>query len=272
MDVKVLGPLCIEEQGSSIVPSASKPSHVLALLALRADRVVTVPTLVEELWGVEAPRSAATTLQTYVLQLRRLIGAALAGEPGRVAKDVLVTRHGGYLLEVQPGRIDADEFTQLATAGRQAHEAGDDHAASDLLNRALDLWRGPALLDVRAGRVLELDVLGLEEGRMGALERRIEADLRLGRHSALIGELRVLVARYPMHENLCMQLMLAFYRCGSAWRALEAFHGLRNTLNRELGLEPSGRVHRLQQAILRSDPALDIDSPRRDASFDRIVA
>jgi DNA-binding SARP family transcriptional activator len=127
------------------------------------------------------------------------------------------------------------------------------------------------LLDVRAGRVLELDVLGLEETRMGALERRIEADLRLGRHGALIGELRVLVARYPMHENLCMQLMLAFYRCGSAWRALEAFHQLRNTLNRELGLEPSGRVHRLQQAILRSDPALDLESPR-EASFDRFVA
>ena len=271
MDVKVLGPLSIEEQGTSIVPSASKPRQVLALLALRADRVVTVPTLVEELWGAEVPRSAATTLQTYVLQLRRLISGALAAEPGRAAKDVLVTKHGGYLLEVQPGRIDAEEFNQLAASGRRAYESGDDRAASDLLSRALKLWRGPALLDVRAGRVLELDMLGLEESRMGALARRIEADLRLGRHSSLIGELRVLVARYPMHENLCMQLMLAFYRCGSAWRALEAFHALRNTLNRELGLEPSGRVHRLQQAILRGDPALDLDSSR-DVSFDRFVA
>jgi DNA-binding SARP family transcriptional activator len=271
MDVKVLGPLCVEEQGASIVPSASKPRQVLALLALRADRVVTVPTLVEELWGTETPRSANTTLQTYVLQLRRLISGAVAADPGRGAKDVLVTRHGGYLLEVQPGRVDAEEFGQLAAAGRRAFEAGDDESASDLLGRGLRLWRGPALLDVRAGRILELDVLGLEEARLGALEHRIAADLRLGRHSALIGELRVLVARYPMHENLCMQLMLAFYRCGSAWRALEAFHSLRNTLNRELGLEPSSRVHRLQQAILRGDPALDLDASRA-GSADRLVA
>ncbi|MGH6655853.1 MAG: AfsR/SARP family transcriptional regulator [Actinocrinis sp.] len=270
MDVRVLGPLSVEEQRVSIVPSASKPRQVLALLALRADRVVTVPTLVEELWGAQAPRSAATTLQTYVLQLRRLIGAALAPDPGRTAKDVLVTRHGGYLLEVQPGRIDAEEFGELAAAGRQAYESGDDRAASDLLSRALALWRGSALLDVRVGRVLELDVLGLEEARMGALERRLAADLRLGRHSALIGELRVLVARYPMHENLCMQLMLAFYRSGNSWRALEAFHALRNALNCELGLEPSTRVHRLQQAILRGDPGLDLDSARE--TFDRNVA
>jgi SARP family transcriptional regulator, regulator of embCAB operon len=270
MEVNVLGPLAVEEQGASIVPSARKPRQVLALLALHADKVVTVPMLMEEIWGDDVPRSAATTLQTYILQLRRLISAALAGDPGRQAKDVLVTQHGGYLLEVRPGRNDAEEFHRLAAAGRHAFDAGQDRRASELLGRGLDLWRGPALVDVPVGRVAELEVLGLEETRRGVLERRIEADLRLGRHRELLGELRVLTTRFPLDENLCMQQMLALYRSGNAWRALEAFHALRRTLNRDLGLEPSMRVQRLQQAILRGDPGLDLGP---DASpFDRVVA
>ncbi len=141
MEVNVLGPLAVEEQGASIVPSARKPRQVLALLALHADKVVTVPMLMEEIWGDDVPRSAATTLQTYILQLRRLISAALAGDPGRQAKDLLVTQHGGYLLEVRPGRNDAEEFHRLAAAGRHAFDAGQDRRASELLGRGLDLWR-----------------------------------------------------------------------------------------------------------------------------------
>lgn len=258
MDVKMLGPVSVTQNGHSIVPTACKPRQVLALLAVHADRLVTVRTLMEEIWGESAPRSAATTLQTYILHLRRLLALALEDDPYREAKDVLVTRPGGYLLEVAPGEVDVVEFDALAAAGRRAFSDTDYNGASELLGRALSLWRGPALVDVSSGRVLELEVLSLEEARMAVLERRIEADLRLGRHTELISELRVLAARHPMNERIQMQLMLAFYRSGNAWRALEAFHTLRRILNKELGLEPSPQVRQLQQAILRADPTLDL--------------
>ncbi|MFI5807643.1 BTAD domain-containing putative transcriptional regulator [Streptomyces sp. NPDC051561] len=265
MDVKVLGPLTVDEQGISIVPTAAKPRQILALLAMQSDHVVTVPTLMEEIWGEHIPRSAATTLQTYVLQLRRKLAAALEGGPGRQAKDVLVTRHGGYLLQVQPGVVDLQEFEQLKASGRSAHESGDHRAASDLLGRALGLWQGPALVDVRIGGVLELEVLRLEEDRMAALELRLDSDLRLGRHTEIVPELRVLMARHPMHESFCSQLMTALHRSGSAWRALEEYQRLRDTLVDELGLEPSARIQRLHQAILNADPNLDLDDAHAGA-------
>ncbi|MFI6152970.1 BTAD domain-containing putative transcriptional regulator [Kitasatospora sp. NPDC051170] len=258
MDIKILGPLSATEYGVSIVPSAAKPRQILALLALQADRVVTVPTLMEEIWGTEVPRSAATTLQTYILQLRRRIALALAGDSDTHAKEVLVTQHGGYLLRVQPGQTDVQEFEQLAASGRAAYDAADYRAASELLGGALALWQGPALVDVKVGDVLELEVLRMEEGRMAALERRLDADLRLGRHNELIAELRVLTARHPMHESFCGQLMLATHRAGGAWRALEAYQRLRNTLVDELGLEPSPRLQRLHRAVLQGDPELDL--------------
>ncbi|ARF76259.1 BTAD domain-containing putative transcriptional regulator [Kitasatospora albolonga] len=259
MEINVLGPLTAMEHGVSVVPTAGKPRQILALLALQADRVVTVPTLMEEIWGEEIPRSAATTLQTYILQLRRKLATALAGDPHRQAKEVLVTQHGGYLLQVQPGRVDAQEFTRLAASGRDAHEAGDYRSASALLRQAMELWQGPALVDVRVGSVLELEVLGLEEDRMAALERRIDADLHLGRHREIVPELRVLVAKNPMHENFCAHLMTAQHRAGSSWRALESYQRLRTTLIDELGLEPSPRLQRLHQAVLAADPALDLE-------------
>lgn len=258
MEVGLLGPLLAEEQGVSVVPTAHKPRKVLALLALHADRIVTVPMLMEEVWGEAVPRSASTTLQTYILQLRRLLAKALRDDPERQAKDILVTQPGGYLLEVQPGWSDMSEFNRLVEAGRRALELGDDRSASHLLGRGLKLWRGAALVDIQLGRQLELEVLGLEETRMSALELRIGADLRLGRHSELVSELRVLTARHPMQESLCMQLMLALYRSGGGSRALDAFHALRRILNEELGIEPSMRVQRLHQAMLCGDPALDL--------------
>lgn len=268
MDVKVLGPLTAYERGVSVVPTAAKPRQILALLALQADRVVTVPTLMEEIWGEAVPRSAATTLQTYILQLRRRIATALEDDPTREAKDVLVTQHGGYMLQIQPGQLDVQEFEQLAESGRDACEAGDDRAASALLRRALSLWQGPALVDVRVGPVLELEVLRMEEDRMACLERRIGADLRLGRHTELVPELRVLTARNPMHENFCAQLMIALHRSGNAWRALEAYRRLRAALVDELGLEPSAKLQQLQQAIIAgdADPMPDLDYRIRSLS------
>jgi SARP family transcriptional regulator, regulator of embCAB operon len=258
VEINVLGPLAVSERGVSVVPTAAKPRQILAMLALQADRVVTVPTLMEEIWGHHIPRSGATTLQTYILQLRRKIAAALGGDHHRDAKDVLVTVHGGYLLQVQPGVVDVVEFEQLAASGRAASDAGDHRAASELLDRALSLWRGPALVDVRVGSILELDVLRMEESRMACLELRLDADLQLGRHNEIIPELSVLTARHPMHEKFCAQLMLATYRAGGSWRALEAYRRLRGTLVSELGLEPSQKLQRLHHAMLSGAADADI--------------
>ncbi|MEU6847613.1 AfsR/SARP family transcriptional regulator [Streptomyces sp. NPDC046716] len=254
MEIQILGSLAAHERGTSVVPSAAKPRQLLALLALHADQVVSVPTLMEEIWAENIPRSASTTLQTYVLQLRRRITAALDGTGERDAKDILVTRFGGYLLDLGPGHVDAHEFERLATAGGTAFGLGDHRTAADLLRRALALWQGPALVDVPTGPVLDLEVLRLTEERTMALERRIEADLRLGRHTEVVPELRVLTARNPLHEGFCAQLMRALHHSGGSWRALEAYQQLRGHLVRELGLEPSHALKELHQAVLTGNP------------------
>jgi DNA-binding SARP family transcriptional activator len=255
MNIKLLGPFSIHLGHTPVVPSAAKPRQILALLALNAGQVVTVSTLVEELWGDYPPRSAAATLQNYILQLRSKIAAAMVhgGDP----KQLLSTRHCGYVLEPHAVRTDVEEFGRLARAGRRAAETGDHLTAADLLGRALALWRGRALADVRMGRVLELEATSLEETRLGVLERRIEADLALARHADMLGELSTLAVRHPMNENFCAYLMTALYRAGHAGRALDAFQRLRATLKEELGIEPCPRLHRLQQQVLSRDPSLE---------------
>jgi SARP family transcriptional regulator, regulator of embCAB operon len=258
LGIGLLGPLSVHFNHRPITPSAAKQRQVLALLALNAGRIVTISTLVEELWGDYPPRSYATTLQTYILQLRNALAAAAPGDPA--ARQVLSTSHCGYLLEAEACRTDVEEFSRLARTGRLAAEAGDQRAVSDRLGRALQLWRGPALVDVRRGRVLELDAASLEETRLGVFERRIAADLALGRHSDLLGELSLAAARDPMNENLCGFLMITLYRSGHVGRSLEAFRRLRSILRGELGVEPCPRLQRLQLAILSGDPAIESDA------------
>jgi DNA-binding SARP family transcriptional activator len=231
---------------------------------LNAGRVVTGPTLVEELWGDCPPRSYVTTLQTYIMQLRKVLAAADSANPD--AREMLSTSHCGYLLEVDACQTDIEEFGRHSGAGRTAAEAGDHHLASEKLGRALRLWRGPALVDVRMGRVLEIEAASLEESRLGTLERRIEADLALGRHADLLGELTLVTARNPGNENFCAFLMTALYCSGYVGRSLKAFHRLRHVLNLELGIEPCPKLQRLQAAILVGDPALEdgsLPGPRK---------
>ncbi|GGN33652.1 AfsR/SARP family transcriptional regulator [Streptomyces fuscichromogenes] len=253
MKIGVLGPLSVDHNCSSIVPTAGKPRQVLTMLALRAGHTVAVSTLMEEVWGDAVPRSAATTLQTYILQLRRQIAGTLPAGSALTPKDVLATSFGGYRLTPGVESHDSAEFQRLALRGGAALEAGDPRAAADLLTRALNLWRGPALGDVPRGVVLELEAISMEESRMQVLEQRIEADLRLGRYSSLIAELRVLTARHPLNENLCAQLMTAFYCSGNTWRAMEEFRRLRDCVRRELGVEPSPRLQRMHQAVLNAE-------------------
>ncbi|MEU9284559.1 AfsR/SARP family transcriptional regulator [Streptomyces sp. NPDC048275] len=278
MDTDILGTFAVREKGVSVTPTAPKPRQVLALLVLNVDQVVSVGMLAEELWGARPPRSARPTLQTYILQLRELITAALghgghagsgsdggqggdlagagagAGGGGGGAKDVLLTVPGGYLLKSGGGRSDVRVFEQLAGRGYRAMDAGDFPEAARQLREALALWRGPALTDVHAGSHLATQVKRLEETRLCALDQRIEADLRLGRHRELLAELTVLVTRYPTHESLCGQYMLALYRSGRRGEALDAYQRLRATLVRGLGLEPSAALGKLQRSILMARP------------------
>jgi DNA-binding SARP family transcriptional activator len=255
MAIGLLGPLSAQLNDKPVAPSAAKQRQVLALLALNVGRVVTVSTLIEELWGDNPPRSYSTTLQTYILQLRNGMAAAIPGEFS--ARQILGTRHCGYLLEDGACQTDVEEFSRITQVGRAAVDRGDRRTTSEQLGRALQLWRGPALVDVRMGRILELEVASLEETRLGVLERRIEADLALGRHADLLGELTLTAARNPMNENLCTFLMIALYRSGHVGRSLQAFRRLRLVLQDELGVEPCARMQRLQMAILSGDPALE---------------
>jgi SARP family transcriptional regulator, regulator of embCAB operon len=270
LSIGLLGPLSLRLNQTRVVASAPKQRQVMALLALNAGRVVTGPTLIEELWGDCPPRSYATTLQTYILQLRNALAAADSGNPG--ARQMLSTHHNGYLLEEDACQTDVEVFDRRVRAGRAAAEAGDDRLASEELSRALQLWRGPALVDVRMGGVLEIEAASLEYCRLGALERRLEADLALGRHADLLGELTLLAARNPTNENFWAFLMTALYRAGHVGRSLQAFHRLRSVLNNELGVEPCPRVQRLQAAILAGDPVLETGSaprPRQEVAASR---
>ncbi|POX42857.1 hypothetical protein C3486_02955 [Streptomyces sp. Ru73] len=264
MDIEVLGVLKVRENGILVTPTAPKARQVLAMLALRADHLVPVTELIGELWGEEPPRSARTTLQTYILQLRERISAALAHDPEgaapRTAKDVLVTSSGGYILNTSGGRSDVREFERLAGMGYRSIDAGDFAGAARRLREALALWTSSALADVHAGGLLETEVKRLEETRLCALDQRIEADLRLGRHRELLGELTVLVSRYRTHETLHGQLMLAYHRSGRRSEALDVYQRLRSTLVRELGLEPSSRLRRVQQSILAAGPGTALDA------------
>lgn len=249
LDVRLLGPFAVSLDQRDVTPSSAKQRQILAILALNPGCLVTASALAEELWGRRPPRSASGALQTHVTHLRDRI----VGDFARTR--IIRTGNGGYLLD-ETCRTDAAEFRGLVLEGRSATEEGDYRSASGLLARAMSLWRGPALVDVPACPALELEAASLEGTRLGALERRAEADLALGRHSDIIGELTLLARQAPLNENFTALLMTALYRCGHIGLALEAFARLRETLVVELGIEPGVRVRDLQRAILSGDPAL----------------
>jgi SARP family transcriptional regulator, regulator of embCAB operon len=254
MKVNILGPLEMWYEGDSVVPTARKPRQVLALLATWAGQLVPVPALIEELWGpVGAPRSATQLVQTYIMRLRQRMDEAMAARDGGDAKQILITRPGGYTLDVSLDDVDVHQFQGYAQSGERKMETGDFEAASDLLGKALNVWRGPALVDVRAGCRLSVEIERLKQNRLAVLESRIDADMYLGRHHKLLGELAELTALYPLHEKLCEQYMTALFASGCKWKALEVYRRLRQRLVEELGVEPSLSVQKIQHAILNSD-------------------
>ncbi|MEG3627042.1 AfsR/SARP family transcriptional regulator [Streptomyces poriticola] len=242
----------------NLVPSAPKPRQLLAFLMLHAPQMVRASDCITELWGSTPPKSAMSTLQTYVLHIRQ----ALRG-PHRDRSHLLLTRNQGYQLALETTDFDRFRFTELTQLGRLAAAAGDDRTASKAFALALAQWRGPALSDVSAGPLSSPHLAELAETRQGVLEQRIEADLALGKHRELVEELSDLAARHPTHENVHAQLMVALYRSGERKRAGDVFHGLRRALGDTLGIEPVPRMQRLYQAVLVGSSALDAPAVRR---------
>ncbi|MFC9824874.1 BTAD domain-containing putative transcriptional regulator [Streptomyces erythrochromogenes] len=236
----------------SYAPQAAKLRVVLGTLLIRANEVVSVESLIDELWPDAPPRTATTTLQVYVSHLRKTLQSA---DPDN-GREALVTRRPGYLLRVGADALDALAFEDLHRRGHQALQTSDFAAAADLHRRALALWRGPLLSDTPHGPVLEGAAVRLAEARTGALDERIRAELHLGLHRELVAELQELVAEHRMHEEFHTHLMVALYRCGRQAEALRVFTTLRQTLVEELGIEPGPSSSRLRQRILEGDPAL----------------
>jgi YVTN family beta-propeller protein len=244
IELRILGPLEAFVDGQPVPLGGAKQRAVLAILILHRGKPVSTDRLIDALWGERAPQAATKTVQVYVSRLRKVLG-----------EGVVITRGGGYALENAAAEIDVERFEHLAEAGRAAIDRGDPPAAAEDLREALALWRGPPLADLTYESFAQPETGRLEELRVAALEDRIEADLAVGRHSALVPELETAVREHPERERLRGQLMLALYRSGRQAEALEAYRDARRALA-EVGLEPGPELRQLEQAILEQDPTI----------------
>ena len=265
MQFLVLGPLEIMADGHTVALPAAKHRALLTALLVHANRTVSADGLIDALWDAEPPASAAKTLQTYVSQLRREL------EPGAVPGDwrTLRTVEGGYRLQVADGLLDASRFERLTEEGRQALSRGDAATAAAWLREGLALWRGQAFGEFAAAPFVRAEAARLEELRLAALEVRAEAELALGGHAELVGELDELVGREPFRERLWGHLMLALYRSGRQADALSAYRTVRDQLADQLGIDPGPELRRLEERILRQDSGLDLAAaplPPRDGA------
>ena len=240
-EFRILGPLEVEGGSGQVALGGQKQRALLAALLLEAGRVVATERLVDLVWGEEAPKTATTSLQNSISRLRRELGP-----------DVLETRAPGYVLRVGPEQVDARRFELLLRDARRAEPA----ARRELLQRALELWRGAALADFTFEQFAQAEIRRLEELRLVAQEERIDADLELGRHGDVVGELEALRGAHPLRETLSRQLMLALYRSGRQAEALDVYQDARTRFVEELGIEPGPELKQLQAEILRHEAGL----------------
>lgn len=241
---KVLGPVSVETDSATLNLGGHKQRTVLAVLVASAGERVSAEGLVGAVYGEEAHDRARRTVQTYVSNLRGVMG------------DVIEAQAGGWRLVPGDHELDARLFEELyRSAIEEDANAGD---RSEILQSALDLWRGQPYEDVDAHGVLEAEVVRLQEMRAAALAARIEADLQMGRHDELIGELEVLIAEHPYNERFRGQHMLALYRAGRQKDALDSYNRMRGILVEGLGVDPSRQLQDLEQEILTQSESLDL--------------
>jgi DNA-binding SARP family transcriptional activator len=246
LDFRILGAVEVHGDDGPVQIAAAKQRVVLAVLLLANGRPVSTDELIEALWGDDPPKTATTSLQNFVSQLRKLVGA-----------DLLVTKAPGYALQIAPEQLDLNRFVELVASARTAEPA----EAAVRLRDALALWRGEPLADLTYESFAANEIGRLEELRLAALEQRLDVDLALGRHDDVSAELELLVAAHPLRERLRGQLMLALYRAGRQAEALQAYHKARKVLDEELGIDPSPELQRLYGEILRQERSLKPVAP-----------
>jgi predicted ATPase/DNA-binding SARP family transcriptional activator len=242
----ILGPFEVaDDDGRGVALGGHRQRALLAILLLHAGEVVSSDRLIEELWGGRPPATAVKTVQVYVSKLRKALGDR-----------VLVTRSGGYMLDIKPVDVDVGRFQALVGEAHGALQRRDPRGAAESLRAGLALWRGPPLSDFAYEPFAQGEIARLDEARLVALEDRVDAELELGEHASLVGELEALVLTHPLRERMHGQLMLALYRAGRQADALEAYQRARTYLADELGLEPGPALRDLQSQILDQAPGL----------------
>jgi DNA-binding SARP family transcriptional activator/DNA-binding beta-propeller fold protein YncE len=246
MEFLILGPLEVRDGEQTVRLGAAKQRALLGVLLLHANEAVSTSRLVDELWGERPPATAEKLVQGYVHALRKQLGSG-----------VLATQAPGYRLSVEPGSLDLLEFERLSEEARLAPAA----RSAALRREALALWRGPPLADVVLEGPDRHTVARLNELRLSAQLDQIDADLGLGRHAQLVGELEALSAAHPYQERVAAQLMLALYRSGRQAEALDVYRAVRSRLDDELGLQPGQELRDLEAAILRQDEKLAPPAP-----------
>jgi DNA-binding SARP family transcriptional activator len=257
----VLGPLEVFQDGRGISIGGGKLRVFLAALLVRANQPVSLDELATHLWGEHPPRGARRTLQVHALRLRRVLGDD--HDP-----KVLHTRSDGYSIEVTPEQLDLLRFRQLHADARSALRDGDLAMEAALLRRASDLWRGRSLVDIPSDSLQREVVPQLEEDKVLVLERRLDIDLETGRWREVISELVQLTKDHPWHERFWEQLIVALHRSDRVADALDTYRTVQRRFRVDLGVEPSERLHRLQQDILAGAGTIGLGSLSVDRQAD----
>ena len=255
-EFRILGPLEVSIDDRTVPLGGQKQRALLAILLVDAGHVVSTDRLVNALWGENPPRTAVTSLQNFISQLRKLLGP-----------ETLETKAPGYRLQVGAGELDLDRFRSLVEGARAAPV----EERSARLREALALWRGTALADFAFEAWATNEIGRLAELRHAAIEDRVDADLESGQDAELVGELESLVADHPLRERLRAQLMLALYRSGRQAEALSAYQDARRVLVDELGIDPGPTLQQLYRSILRQETGLDA-VPQAPAPEDHFTA
>jgi YVTN family beta-propeller protein len=250
IDYRLLGPLEVSLDGRVVDVGGPKQRALLAILLLHANQPVSRDVLIDRLWGEQPPAGAGHAVDVYIWRLRKTLGAASA-TPG------VLTRAGGYLLEVAPEQLDTARFGRLAEDGQRSLAAGKPGRAAAQLAGALALWRGAPFADVRDEAFAQAEIARLEKLHADVVADRIEADLALGQHARVARELEAIVAARPLRERPYQQLMVALYRCGRQGEALAVYRSARRLFVDELGVEPSPALRQVERAILAQDAFLD---------------
>ncbi len=250
MDISILGELEINDGTAAIDVGGRRERAIVETLALAAGHVVTTNTLIDAVWGDDPPPSADKSLQSHMSRIRQQLPEGLIETAGH-----------GYLLRVRPVDVDAHLLVHLVEQAQRASTGRDPHFALELLDEAVDLWRGAPLDSLADGPYRAGEIARLEATRELAITARIDAHLALGHHELMIPELERLVSEQPHREQLWSQLMLALYRSGRRTDALDRYERLRTVLRQDLGLNPSAPLRELATQIVNEDAHLDLAPP-----------